>query len=256
MTQCIDLNCDLGESFGVYSLGEDEAVLDYISSANIACGFHAGDPHVMYRTVQSAKEKKVAIGAHPGFPDLLGFGRRTMAMEPEEIYHMILYQLGALSAFAQAHNTRLHHVKPHGALYNLACRDEGIAQAIASAVAHFDDRLILYGLAGSLLVQVGRKAGLQVAEEVFADRTYQPDGTLTPRSHPHALITDPQEAARRVIQMIQEKKTEAVDGTIIPVSPDTVCLHGDSPQAVQFARRLREVLTQEGITIKRVESLK
>lgn len=256
MTDTIDLNCDLGESFGVYTIGEDEAVLDYISSANIACGFHAGDPHVMFRTVQLAKEKNVAIGAHPGFPDLLGFGRRNMAMTPEEIYHMVLYQLGALSAFAQAHNTRLHHVKPHGALYNLACKDETIARAIARAVAHFDDRLILFGLSGSLLIKAGREAGLQVAEEVFADRTYQPDGTLTPRSHPNALITDVQEAARRVVQMIREKKTEAVDGSILSISADTVCLHGDSPQAVQFARHLREALTREGIVIKRVESRK
>lgn len=254
VTYRIDLNCDLGESFGAYTLGEDEQVLNYITSANIACGYHAGDPHVMFRTVGLAKAKGVAIGAHPGFPDLLGFGRREIPMKPEEIYHLVLYQLGALAAIARAHNTKLNHVKPHGALYNMACRDQDVANAIAQAVAHFDENLTLFALSGSILAKVGRQWGLKVAQEVFADRTYQPDGTLTPRTQPNALIHDEHEAARRIIQMIKEGKTEATDGSTITVTADTICVHGDSPKALSFVRQLHKRLTEEGILIKRVGS--
>jgi UPF0271 protein len=208
----------------------------------------------MFRTVQLAKEKGVGIGAHPGFYDLIGFGRRQMDVKPDEVYHLMLYQLGALSAFAKAHGTFLNHVKPHGALYNLACQNFDIAQAIAQAVAHFDRGLILFALSGSILVEAGRQWGLTVAEEVFADRTYLADGTLTPRSASNALIHDADEAARRVMRMIKEGKTEAVDGTLIALNADTVCIHGDSPQALAFARQLRERLTKEGILIKRVGS--
>ncbi|EGL82683.1 UPF0271 protein ybgL [Caldalkalibacillus thermarum TA2.A1] len=248
----VDLNSDLGESFGAYTIGQDEQVLNYVTSANIACGYHGGDHNVMSRTVKMAAEKGVGIGAHPGLPDLIGFGRRLMQVDPEDVYHFVLYQIGALAAFARAHKTELNHVKPHGALYNMASRDPEIALAIAEAVYHFDPQLILFGLAGSELVKAGRQAGLKVAEEVFADRTYQPDGTLTPRTQPHAMIHDPEEAAQRVARMVLEGKVQAVDGTDIPIKADTVCVHGDSPQALLFVQKLRDSLTKQGIHIKRV----
>ncbi|MFS8513097.1 MAG: LamB/YcsF family protein [Planifilum fulgidum] len=248
----VDLNSDLGESFGAYTLGRDEEVLRFVTSANIACGYHAGDHNVMGRTVKAAAEKGVGLGAHPGLPDLLGFGRRRMEVEPKDVYNMTLYQVGALAAFARACGKRLQHVKPHGALYNMACRDRRIASAIAEAVAAVDSGLILFGLAGSRLVEAGRAAGLTVAEEVFADRTYQPDGTLTPRTDPRAMVRDPEEAVRRVLRMVKERKVTAVDGTEISIRADTVCVHGDEPQALAFARRLREALQSEGVEIRRV----
>ncbi|SFS90459.1 LamB/YcsF family protein [Marininema halotolerans] len=248
----IDLNCDMGESFGAYEIGQDRAVLSHITSANIACGYHAGDPNVMRRTVRAALEKGVGLGAHPGLPDLIGFGRRDMAITPEDAYTMTLYQVGALAAIAKAEGGRLQHVKPHGALFNMAAKDAALARGIAQAVASLDESFVLFGLAGSELVKAGREVGLSVAEEVFADRTYQVDGSLTPRSHPHAVIKDPTEAAQRVIQMVTEKQTITVDGAKIPVNADTVCIHGDHPDALTFIEHLLNAFRTEGISVKGV----
>ncbi|MFC4075291.1 LamB/YcsF family protein [Salinithrix halophila] len=248
----IDLNSDLGESFGSYTMGRDEEILEYVSSANIACGYHAGDHNVMQKTVRAAVNKGVGLGAHPGLPDLLGFGRRYIAMEPEDVFNLTLYQVGALAAFATAEGAKLQHVKPHGALFHMASKEEAIAEAIAGAVAAVDKGLILFGLAGSLLVKAGRKEGLPVAEEVFADRTYLPDGTLTPRTLPDAFIHDPGEAAARVVRMLNEGKVRAVDGTDIELRADTVCVHGDDPKAVAFVRHLCGAFEAEGIDVKRV----
>lgn len=245
----VDLNCDFGESFGIYRLGEEKEILQYVTSVNIACGFHAGDPLVMRKTVQMALEQNVAIGAHPGFPDLLGFGRRNIAVTPEEAYAYVVYQVGALSAFVKAEGGTLTHVKPHGALYNMAAKDAVLAEAIARAVYDVDATLILYGLAGSELINAGKKIGLQTASEVFADRTYQQDGSLTPRSDPRALIVDEQEAVQQVLMMVKEKRVRSLQGNDVPIEAETVCIHGDGKKAVLFARRLYEALQKEGITV-------
>jgi UPF0271 protein len=246
----IDLNCDLGESFGAYNLGNDEEMLDYITSANIACGFHAGDPSVMKRTVRLALQKEVAIGAHPGLPDLAGFGRREMAITPEEAYDMVVYQMGALSAFVRAEGGMLHHVKPHGALYNMAAVNKKLAEAIAEAVYKVNAQVTLYGLAGSELINAGAKLGLKTASEVFADRTYQQDGTLTSRRLPNALITEPQQAVKQVVRMIKEGKVLSRQGSDVTIKADTVCIHGDGTHALAFARHINEVLKNEDITIQ------
>lgn len=248
--QCVDLNCDVGESFGIYRLGHDEELLPYVTSANIACGFHAGDPATMRKTVQIALREGVAIGAHPGLPDLLGFGRRNLAVSPQEVYDSVLYQVGALWAFVKAEGGELRHVKPHGALYNMAARSAGLAETIALAVYRLDPRLILLGLSGSELLRAGVAAGLTVASEAFADRTYQDDGSLTPREQPDALITDGQYAAQRVVRMIQHGVVHSQHGHDVPVRADTVCIHGDSPHAPLFARRLRESLERAGVTVR------
>ncbi|EID44692.1 hypothetical protein B4168_2746 [Anoxybacillus flavithermus] len=245
----VDLNCDFGESFGIYRLGEEKEILQYVTSVNIACGFHAGDPLVMRKTVQMALEQNVAIGAHPGFPDLLGFGRRNIAVTPDEAYAYVVYQVGALSAFVKAEGGTLTHVKPHGALYNMAAKDAVLAEAIARAVYDVDATLILYGLAGSELINAGKKIGLQTASEVFADRTYQQDGSLTPRSDPRALIVDEQEAVQQVLMMVKEKRVRSLQGNDVPIEAETVCIHGDGKKAVLFARRLYEALQKEGITV-------
>nr|WP_309868725.1 5-oxoprolinase subunit PxpA [Desmospora profundinema] len=248
----VDLNSDLGESFGRYVLGQDEAILRHVTSANIACGYHAGDHNVMRRTVALAARHGVGVGAHPGLPDLLGFGRRYIAVEPEDVYNMVIYQVGALAAFAKAQGIPVQHVKPHGALFHMASKEEAVAQAIAEAVRAVDPNLILFGLAKSALIRAGREAGLRVAEEVFADRTYQPDGTLTPRTLPDAYVTDPAQVVDRVIRMVKEGKVRAVDGTDLEIRADTVCIHGDDPQALPFVTRLRERLTEADIGIQRV----
>ncbi|MEH7222255.1 5-oxoprolinase subunit PxpA [Bacillus sp. JJ1566] len=248
----IDLNCDLGESFGAYNIGNDEQVLSFISSANVACGFHAGDPHVMNQTVQLAKKYGVAIGAHPGFQDLVGFGRRAMAVSPTDVYDLVLYQIGALSAFCQAHDVKFTHIKPHGALYNMAAIDMNLAEAIAKAIAKFDPGLALYGLAGSKLMTAGVAQGLTTVSEVFADRTYQSDGTLTPRTHPNAIIHDSNDAIKQVLQMVKEQTVQAITGDIIPIKADSICVHGDNSHALQFVQELRNALTKEGITIKAI----
>lgn len=247
----VDLNCDLGESFGFYKIGNDKEVLKHITSANIACGYHAGDHNVMMATVKMAKAHGVGIGAHPGFPDLHGFGRREIKMSAEEIYNLTVYQIGALSAIAKACGTKVVHVKPHGALYNMAAKEKAIADAVARAVADVDPSLVLFGLAGSSLVKAGKRKGLQVAEEVFADRTYQQDGSLTPRTQSNAMIHNADLAINRVTRMIREGKVEAVDGTDLDIQADTICIHGDEPQALDFAVKLKAALRAEGIKVGR-----
>jgi UPF0271 protein len=250
MTHSIDLNCDLGEGYGIWKLGEDEAVLEFVTSANIACGFHAGDPGTMARTVRLALARGVALGAHPSLPDLQGFGRRTMAVTPDEAHDLTLYQIGALQAFARAAGGSLHHVKPHGALYNMAAQDPALAQAIARAVREFDPALILVGLSGSELIRAGRSLGLACAQEVFADRGYEADGSLSPRQLPGAMIDDEEFAIRRVLRMAREGKVQCRTGGEVAVQADTVCVHGDQPRALDFARRLRQALTREGIGVR------
>lgn len=250
----IDMNCDMGESFGTYKLGRDEEVLPYVTSVNIACGFHAGDPSVMRGTVRRALDAGVSIGAHPGLPDLAGFGRRVMEVTPTEVYDMVSYQMGALEGILRQEGGRLSHVKPHGALYNMAAVSVLLAEAIADAVRDFDPCLILYGLSGSELVRTGRAAGLQVAEEVFADRTYQNDGTLTPRSRPNALIADSQAAVSQVLRMVQEGKVTTSGNQDIQIKADTVCIHGDGASAPEFARLLRAGLEHEGIAVQSLTS--
>ncbi|WP_143415335.1 5-oxoprolinase subunit PxpA [Geobacillus sp. E263] len=245
----VDLNCDFGESFGIYRLGEEKEILQYVTSVNVACGFHAGDPIVMRKTVQMALEQKVAIGAHPGFPDLLGFGRRNIAVTPEEVYAYVVYQIGALAAFVKAEGGTMTHVKPHGALYNMAAKDATLAEAIAKAVYDVDPALILYGLAGSELIRAGKKIGLRTASEVFADRTYQQDGSLTPRSDPRALIVDEQEAVLQVLAMVKEKRVRSLQGIDVPIEAETICIHGDGKKAVLFAKRLYEALQKEGVDV-------
>ncbi|SMP53605.1 LamB/YcsF family protein [Anoxynatronum buryatiense] len=245
----VDLNSDIGESFGAYKLGMDEEVLKHVSSANIACGWHAGDPMVMAETVKAAVTLGVGMGAHPGFPDLMGFGRRNLQVSPAEAKAYVTYQIGALAAFAAAQGTRLQHVKAHGALYNMAAKDPQLADAIAAAVEAVDQELILVGLAHSELTKAGEKRGLKVAHEVFADRAYNTDGTLVARTHPDAMIHDASLAAERVVQMVTTGTVKAVDGSTIDLTAHTICVHGDSPQALQFVATIREALQQASITI-------
>lgn len=245
----IDLNCDLGESFGAYRIGSDAAIMPYISSANIACGFHAGDPAVMREAVRLCAANNVAVGAHPGLPDLQGFGRRSMTVTPREAYDLMLYQIGALQAFTKAEGIPLCHVKPHGALYHMAAKDAALAHAIAAAIRSFDPALLLYGLAGSELIHAGRAAGLATVSEVFADRTYRPDGALTPRGEPGAVIEEEDTAVAQVLQMLRRGTVRAKDGSDVPVEAQTVCLHGDGAHAVSFAKLLRSVLEADGIRV-------
>lgn len=243
----VDLNADLGESYGAWRIGADAELLPLITSANVACGFHAGDPQVIAQTVALAKRHGVKVGAHPGYPDRQGFGRRAMALSPAEIQTDLLYQIGAIAAFCRAEGVPLHHVKPHGALYNRAEVDRTAADAIAEAVWTFDPGLILYAPPGSQLQKAGEVRGLAVWCEVFADRGYRADGTLVPRSEPGALHTDAAVAEAQVMQMLTEGSVTAVTGERVPVRAETVCLHGDGAHALAFARRLRERLTQEGL---------
>ncbi|RSK29005.1 LamB/YcsF family protein [Bacillus sp. HMF5848] len=238
----IDINCDMGEGYGSYIVGNDEEVMPYITSANIACGFHAGDPHIMNRTVEQAKSYGVAIGAHPGYPDLAGFGRRSIPMSTEEITNITLAQLGTLHSFCRAHKVDLHHIKPHGALYNDAAKNITIAHAIIKAIKQFDDQLILYGLANSALIEAAIEAGIRVASEVFADRTYENDGSLTPRSQPNAVISNVNECVEQARRMINDKQVLTVTGELIPIDVDTICIHGDSPHALSIAQALRNML--------------
>ncbi|MBU6246864.1 MAG: LamB/YcsF family protein [Xanthomonadaceae bacterium] len=245
----IDLNCDLGESFGAWRMGEDSVLLTLVSSANVACGFHAGDPTIMQRTVAEATARGVAIGAHVSLPDLQGFGRREMAVSPAEVHAMTLYQLGALDSFARAAGTTVAHMKPHGALYNMAARDRALADAIAGAVRAFDPSLRLFGLAGSALLDAGRAAGLAVVSEAFADRRYRADGSLQPRREPDAMLTDDAEATAQALRMAVDGVVTAVDGTTVQLEADTLCLHGDGAHAVAFARSLRAALEQAGLRV-------
>lgn len=245
----IDLNADLGESFGPWPMGTDEALMASISSANVACGFHAGDPSVMRRTIALAKANGVAVGAHPGFPDLVGFGRREMSASRSEVVDMILYQVAALAGVAGSQGVRLQHVKPHGALYNMAVRNRELAEAIAEGTAAFDRSLILFGLPESQLLRAGESAGLRVAAEVFADRAYEPDGTLTSRSKPGSVIHDPQEVVARAVRMVRDGVVTATDGSVLKLRADTLCLHGDTPGAADLARLVRRGLDNAGITV-------
>ncbi len=245
----VDLNSDLGESFGNYKLGLDGDVLKYISSANIACGWHAGDPMVMDKTVSLALEANVAIGAHPGYPDLLGFGRREMKVTNEEAKNYVKYQIGALWAFAQGRGMKLQHVKPHGGLYNMAAVDAELAKAIAEGVYEVDKNLILMGLANSELIKAGRNAGLKVANEVFADRAYNSDGTLVSRKKEGAMIHDRDLAISRVVHMVKEGKVCAITGEDIDIRADSICVHGDNPQAVEFVNSIKKALEEERVKI-------
>ena len=246
----IDLNCDLGESYGAYRLGMDEDIIPLISSANVACGFHAGDFDTMAKTVGLCKESGVSIGAHPGFPDLQGFGRRNMSLSPAQVRNLVTYQIGALAAFCRSAGVRLRHVKPHGALYNMAAKDPALARAICQGVYDFDSSLILLGLSGSEMLRQAREIGLPCAAEVFADRAYEDDGTLVARSKPGAMITDEEEAVRRVIGMIRNHSVRSVTGKEIEICPDSVCVHGDSEKALLFVKKIRSALENAGVTIQ------
>ncbi len=246
----IDLNCDMGESFGAWTMGQDEAVLPFVTSANVACGFHAGDPRVMLATVRAGVRHGVRVGAHVSLPDLQGFGRREMKVTPDEAHAFTLYQLGALDGVARACGVKLAHVKPHGALYNMAARDAALSSAIAAAVAAFDRALVLFGLAGGALVAAGRAAGLRVAEEAFADRSYEPDGQLTPRGIPGAVLSDPAAAAAQAVALATRGEVVARGGGLLRLRADTICVHGDRPDAAAFARALREALSTAGLRVE------
>ena len=245
----IDLNCDLGESFGAWRMGDDAGVMPWISSANIACGFHAGDFSTMQQCVIRAGEHGVAIGAHVSLPDLQGFGRREMRITAIEAHALTLYQIGALNAFTRAQRLRLHHVKPHGALYNMAAKDAKLAEAIANAVRDFDPSLVLVGLAGSALTHAGAQLGLVVVHEAFADRAYAADGSLVPRSEPGAVIEDIDTAIAQAVQIGTSGKVHTRDGTELRVRADTICVHGDRADAAAFARRLNEALRAAGVHV-------
>ncbi len=245
----VDLNCDLGESFGAYKIGEDDRILNYVSSINIACGYHAGDPMVMAETVKMAVEKGIAIGAHPGYPDLMGFGRRNMNISLEEARNYMLYQIGALDGFVKAAGGKLNHVKPHGALYNTAAVDYDLAYALAKAVYDYDKNLIFVALANSQAVKAAEDVGLKVAGEVFADRAYEEDGTLVSRKKDGAVIHDEEIALSRVLEFVEKRKVTTISGKEIEISPDTICLHGDNEQAVLFAEKINKSFKEKGIRI-------
>ena len=245
----VDLNCDMGESFGRWELGADAAVMPHITSANIACGAHAGDTSVMRKTMKLAVQHGVSCGAHPGFADLAGFGRREIPTTPVEAADLVLYQLGALAAIAASEGVRLQHVKAHGALYNMAARDTRLASAIAAAIAGFDGTLVFFGLAGSGMLEAGRQAGLDVAAEGFADRAYEPDGSLTPRSIPGSVIHDVGELVARASRMVREGRVRARNGADIELRVDTLCVHGDTPGADALAAALRAGLDAAGVRV-------
>jgi 5-oxoprolinase (ATP-hydrolysing) subunit A len=249
MKKTIDLNCDMGESYGAWKMGADAEMMPFISSANIACGFHGGDPATIRATVRLAVDHGVAIGAHPSLPDLQGFGRRVMNISPQDMYDLIVYQAGAVEAFARAAGARLHHVKCHGALYNMAANDEGLADAMARAVGDLGGGVILYALSNSLMMAIAKKRGLRVAGEVFADRGYADDGTLSPRGKPGAMIEDAGVAAERALGMVEKRFLTSLSGKPIPVSPDTLCLHGDQPGAVVFAKAIRKIFSEHAIAV-------
>jgi UPF0271 protein len=251
-TQPIDLNADMGESFGAYALGADRLLMPSITSANIACGFHAGDPGVMRETVALAREQGVAIGAHPGFPDLAGFGRRQMRLDPREVEDLVVYQIGALAGVAAAQGVSLQHVKPHGALYNMAAREAALADAIARAVAAVDRSLILFGLPASHLVEAGRRAGLRTAGEAFADRAYEPDGALVPRDEPGAVIHEPAAVVARALAISRDRSVTARDGSRVALDVDTICVHGDTPDAAHLASEVRKALEGAGVKVAAV----
>lgn len=251
-TNSIDLNCDMGESYGAYQIGMDASVIAYISSANIACGWHAGDPMVMDRTIRMAKEHGVSPGAHPGYPDLMGFGRREMNLRRDEIRNYMIYQIGALQGFCAAHDLKLRHVKPHGSLYLSAVANEGVARGIAEAITAVDPDLYYMALAGQkgdFVAGIGKEMGLTVIREAFPDRAYTPEGTLVPRSRPGAVIRDPADVAARALLMARDGVVVAVDGRRIPLKAQTLCVHGDTPGAVDLVRQIRQTLENENIRV-------
>jgi UPF0271 protein len=254
MTIRIDLNSDVGESFGAWTMGHDEMLMPSITSANVACGFHAGDPGVMRHTVRMARTHGVAVGAHPGFPDLVGFGRREIRCSPQEVEDLVLYQVGALAAVAHAEGVRLQHVKAHGALYNMACRDESLAGAIARATAALDRSLVLFGLPGSALLEAGRAQGLRVAAEGFADRTYNVDGSLVSRNLPGSVIHDEATVVARTVQMARHGTVATTAGSVMPLRIETVCVHGDTPGSARLAAAIRRALQEEGVRLEAVAS--
>lgn len=246
----VDLNSDIGEGYGAYKLGMDEEIMKCVTSVNCACGWHAGDPLIMDKTVKIARQNNVAVGAHPGYPDLLGFGRRKMIVSPAEARAYMLYQLGALDAFAKANGTKLQHIKLHGAFYNMAAVEKEMADAVLEGIEQFDKEIILMTLSGSYMAKEGKRRGLRVAEEVFADRGYNADGTLVNRSLPGAFVKDPEEAIARVIKMVKTKKVTAVSGEEIDIAADSICVHGDNPKAIEFVDRIRKSLITNGIEVK------
>ena len=251
----VDLNSDIGESFGAYKMGDDAAVMDAVTSANVACAFHAGDPLVMKKTIKNCAEKGVAVGAHPGYPDLVGFGRRNMKCTPEEEYADCLYQIGALSAFCCANGLCLQHVKPHGAMYNQAAKDPELARSIAQAVKDSGKDVILMGLANSEFEKAAKEMGVPFAAEALADRGYMADGSLVPRSQPGAIIHDVEAAAKRVVRMVTEGTVEAVDGTVINFRPHSICMHGDTPEAVEMAKAVRSALQAAGVKVTNLKEV-
>jgi UPF0271 protein len=251
----VDLNADLGEGFGVWRLGDDDALLDVVTSANVACGFHAGDPTIMRRVCATAARQGVAIGAQVSYQDLAGFGRRAIDVEPARLTDEIVYQIAALDGFARLAKSGVSYVKPHGALYNRIVEDEVQAAAVVAAVRDFDDRLPVLGLPGSTFLRIAAVAGLQVIHEGFADRAYLPDGRLVPRGAPGAVLDDPEAIAQRVVRMIAGGEVEAVDGSVVPISVRSICVHGDTPDAVRIAHHVRQMLVDDGITVQRFTSL-
>jgi 5-oxoprolinase (ATP-hydrolysing) subunit A len=246
----VDLNSDLGEGFGVWTLGDDEALLGIVSSANVACGFHAGDPDILRRVCGQAAERGVVIGAQVGYHDLAGFGRRAIDVDPGALTNDVIYQIGALDGFARVAGTRVRYVKPHGALYNMAVHDAVQAGAVVEAILLYDASLPLMGLPGSVLLTLAREAGLRTVTEAFADRGYTPEGTLVPRSQPGAILHDPQQVAERIIRMLTTGLLTACDGTDVTIAADSVCVHGDSPGAVEMAGALRKALVAAGVDIR------
>ncbi len=245
----LDLNSDLGESFGVWRLGDDEAMLELVTSANVACGFHAGDPSTLRATCAAAVRSGVAIGAQVSFPDLLGFGRRAMDMAPAELRDAVLYQLGALDAFAQVAGAGVRYVKPHGALYHVASVDPAAASSVVEAAAEYDPSLAVLGAPGSELLRRAEATGLEAVPEAFADRAYAPDGSLVPRRRPDALITDPAAAADQAVRLAADREVVAIDGSVIGIEARSICVHGDTPGAVELARAVRESLTAAGVRL-------
>jgi UPF0271 protein len=245
----IDINSDMGESFGAYSIGHDEGLMKSITSANVAAGFHAGDPSVLRATIRLAKANGVAVGAHPGFPDLVGFGRRELNVTAGEAEDLVLYQIAAVAGVAAAEGVRVQHVKPHGALFNMAVRNAELSAAIARAVAAFDRSLILFGLPGSEILAAGKAAGLRVAAEVFADRAYEPDGSLASRRKPGSVIHEPDAVVTRAVRMVRDQTVVATDGSVVPLEADTICVHGDTPGSDDLAARIRAGLEQAGVTV-------
>lgn len=248
----VDLNADIGESFGVYTIGHDIGLMKSITSGNIAAGFHAGDPTVLRETIRLARMSGVAVGAHPGLPDLVGFGRRDLRVTIQEAEDLVLYQVAAVAGVAAAEGVRLQHVKPHGALFTMAVRDRDLAGAIARAVAAIDKSLILFGASGSEILRAGRQAGLRVAAELFADRAYEPDGSLVSRHEAGAVIDDANAVVSRAVRMVKERSVVAIDGTLVPLDVDTVCVHGDTPAADALAAKLRAGLEAAGVSVKAI----